>query len=125
MEIVREAMNQFQEGHIAVMARVILFTGERLGLEVVQEIPPALDGLISERDALRVALGQSGDLKNELQQRLTAADERVAVLETALRNLKVAWVSSPMSITSPEYQGARDALDGIALKPAEGGGDEA
>lgn len=61
----------------------------------------------------------------DLQQRLTAADERADVLETALRNLKAAWASSPMSITAPEYQGARDALDGIALKQAEGGGDEA
>ncbi len=62
------------------------------------------DRVTAERDALRVALEQSGDLKNELQQRLTAADERADVLEGLLRTSLLAM--------SRIYEAGRDFIVG-------------
>lgn len=57
---------------------------------------------------------------NHLQQRLTAAEQRNAVLTTALQNLKTAWAASPESISAPVYQAAC-----AALKPTESGAGDA
>lgn len=86
-----------------------------------------IDRLIFERDAaLRREAALIVDVElwksrcgakcwevSELQQRLTAADERVDVLEGVLREIR----------QSCELSKLRDAQIDAALKPAEGGGD--
>lgn len=59
-----------------------------------------------------------------LQRRLTAADERADVLETALRKIKVrldAYAESDMRMPEPSVEVCQSIAD-AALRPAEGGG---
>ncbi|MBJ2292618.1 hypothetical protein JFT44_22125 [Pseudomonas sp. MF5691] len=65
--------------------------------------------------------------RDALQQRLTEADERVDVLETALCKIKVrldAYAESDMRMPEPSVEVCQAIAD-AALKPAEGGGDHA
>ena len=95
----------------------------------LQEI---IDRVTAERDAAlaaeQVAIGAIAHNQlviKDLQQRLTAADERADVLETALRKIKVrldAYAESDMRMPEPSVEVCQAIAD-AALKPAEGGGD--
>ncbi|AZP72828.1 hypothetical protein EJJ20_29945 [Pseudomonas poae] len=61
-----------------------------------------------------------------LQQRLTAADERADVLETALKKISVrcvAYIEAEREMPEPSVEVCQTIAE-AALKPAEGGGDE-
>lgn len=105
------------------MSEVQRYCAEKSDLEICWEgSKPEPDDLVmyadfdrvtAERDALRVALEQSGDLKNDLQQRLTAADERADVLYGLLR--EVVALDPRGEFLGWQLDGKIDA----ALKPAE------
>lgn len=111
------------------MSEVKRYCAEKSDLEICWEgSKPEPDDLVmyadfdrvtAERDALRVALEQSGDLKNDLQDLLTAADERADVLEGLLR--EVVALDPRGEFLGWQLDGKIDA----ALKPAEGVGDDA
>lgn len=64
--------------------------------------------------------------RGALQQLLTAADERVDMLETALSKIKLrldAYAEADMRMPEPSVEVCQ-MIAGAALKPAEGGGDE-
>lgn len=96
------------------MSEVKRFFVPRLQMWDSADQPPALQTectVVLESDFDRVTAE-----RDALQQRLTAADERVVALEGVLRRIKNA---------DAIYPGSRlmVAID-AALKPAEGGGDE-
>ena len=75
----------------------------------------------------KVGAKSPGELCNELKQRLTAADERADVLETALRKIKTrldAYAEADMRMPEPSVEVCQMIAD-AALKTAECGSDEA
>lgn len=82
---------------------------------VTAELQRQLDHKDQQRES-ELRNGQAGDrLVGELQQRLTAADERVDVLEGLLRNLDDAWNSHDGRVLFGKLMHRVEA----ALKPAE------
>lgn len=75
---------------------------------------------------LQLQLNNSLAREQALQQRLTAADERVSVLETALRKIKArldAYSEADMRMPESSVEVCQMIAD-AALKPAEGVGDD-
>lgn len=86
-----------------------------------------------ERDAALLAVDRLGGTIEKLSaeildrnQRLTAADERADVLETALKKISarcVAYIEAEREMPEPSVEVCQ-MIASAALKPAEGGGDE-
>ena len=85
---------------------------------VTAELKRQLDHKEQQRES-ELRNGQAGDrLVGELQQRLTAADERVDVLEGLLRRVPKGLGGLNVTTKKTLWDEIQDAL-----KPAEGGGD--
>lgn len=98
------------------------------------DMADAFDRVTAERDAALALIKTHEDCmahvlerEKELQQRLTAADERAAGMEAALRKIRLrldAYAESDMRMPEPSVEVCQAIAD-AALKPAKGGGDEA
>lgn len=97
---------------------------------VTAERDAALDTVaLKDRDALEAQAAVTGWARkyDALQQRLTAADELGDVLETALRKIKLrldAYQEADMLMPKSSHEFCQ-TIASAALRPAEGGGDEA
>jgi len=82
-----------------------------------------LDAVLHWRDKHTQAIRE----RDALQQRLTAADERIDVMTIALTRIHdraEAFIDDGMHMPTPSIEVIRDIAARAALKPAEGGGDE-
>ena len=103
---------------------------EALGTTGQQLLLDALAKAVTGKEELEAVLHWRGKHtqaireRAPLQQRLTAAEERVDLLETALRKIKArldAYAESDMRMPEPSVEVCQSIAD-AALKPAEGSG---
>jgi hypothetical protein len=90
------------------------------------------DAALGREDMLREEVERQNDIAHaekvecsKLQQRLTAADERADVLETALKKISVrcvAYIEAEREMPEPSVEVCQ-MIASAALKPAEGRGD--
>lgn len=96
---------------------------------VTAELDAALADAESLRESLRtqtLIINSIANARDALQQRLTAADDRMDVLETALKKISVrcvAYLEAEREMPEPSVEVCQMIAE-AALKPAWGGGDE-